>query len=135
MTTFDYNYTQKWQNCQEEFGKWLERFSWDWWCTLTFRFEVPHPLNAKKYFLKWINCLGKDICYFMAVESFKSGFGTHIHSLLGNVDSKYSYVEAGQKWWERYGYIKIEKYCQGLGANYYLTKYIVKELCDWDIKV
>ena len=30
---------------------------------------------------------------------------------------------------------QVEKYDQGKGANYYLTKYVTKELCDWGIKI
>jgi hypothetical protein len=39
-----------------------------------------------------------------------------------------------EKWFNRYGRALIEIYDEKKGGNYYLSKYITKELCDWDIE-
>lgn len=156
----DYN-TRK--QISQEMSEWLNKFNWDWYCTLTFRFQVKDPINAKKYFHRFLasmswewfqkvnqatklsnknkeyfilryNLMDNDISYFVAVERFKGNFGTHLHCLLSGVND-IKYVDAGQIWFQKYGFATIEKYLSELGANYYLTKYITKELCDWDIYI
>jgi len=122
----------------ESMGDWLSTFQWDWWATFTFRFEVPDAIKAKLYFARFQKQLVKKIhhgfYYFLAVERFKSGLSTHLHCLLSNIDDV-AYVTVGQAWFKRYGYAKIEKYDPGLGAAHYLTKYVTKEICDWDVSL
>jgi len=53
----------------------------------------------------------------------------HIHALVGGLDSL-RYGEVGRFMFERYGYTRILEYDPALGATYYLTKYVTKELGD-----
>lgn len=126
----------------EAMGSWLSEFNWDWYATLTFKFEVPNPINAKRYFARWLKdvdkYLGRDSGAFLAVERFKHNFGTHLHTLVrvGLNDSLFNQevfiLPMWDKWFKRYGRAKIEKYDPNLGAGYYVGKYISKELCDFD---
>lgn len=134
------DYSVKKYICQE-LGKWLNGFEWTWYATLTFRFEVKDPINAKKYFIKWIrlikNDIVDDICYFVAVERFRGNFGTHLHSLIWvghQEDGKNRLIlPYWSIWFEKYGRAKIELYDKNKGAGYYLSKYVTKEICDYDV--
>jgi len=68
------------------------------------------------------------------VERFKHGDFTHVHALLNGLDGL-SYRQIGETWRQRYGREKVEGYEAGKGANFYLTKYLLKEVCDWDLHI
>jgi hypothetical protein len=72
--------------------------------------------------------------YFLAVERFRHGDFTHIHVLLNGLDGL-TYRQVGEPWFNRFGRVQIEGYDPTKGANYYLTKYVLKECCDWDVKI
>lgn len=76
----------------------------------------------------------REIEYFLAVERFHHGDFTHCHALINGVDGL-TYRQVGETWRKRYGREQVERYDQGKGANYYLTKYVVKDVCDWDLYV
>jgi hypothetical protein len=117
---------------KEKLGEWLHNFEWDIWCTFTFRFAVKNPFNAKKYFERFNKNLNRNISYFIGIENFKTSDNVHIHALLEGVKD-ITYVQLGQIWYKPYGYAYIRKYDPKLGASYYITKYVTKEFCDWDI--
>jgi len=118
-------------------GEWLNSYPWDMWATFTFRYNVKDTINAKKYFKRFVADVffkqGRNISYFAGVEYHKNG-GTHIHALLGRT-SGCRYKDIGQLWFKRYGYAYVEQYRPALGARYYLTKYIAKDLSDYDINM
>jgi len=103
-------------------------------------------MKTKSYFRSWISKdvqphVAEKVGYFMAVERFKHGYNTHIHSVIrvGKENSifgeKNIYIYPfWQKWFERYGRARIEIYDERKGARYYLSKYITKEICDWEIE-
>ncbi len=122
---------------RDELSGWLQSFPWDFWFTGTFRPEmnVKDTYRAKKYFESFVREIKKvttGVDYFMAVERFKDGEFTHIHALLNGVKDL-RYLEVWEKWFKRYGRALVEGYDPKKGAAHYLTKYVVKELCDWDI--
>jgi hypothetical protein len=119
----------------------VNKFAWDIWMTGTFLPDQAYrdTIKTKKAFSKFVEDLTKnfnktDIEYFMAVERFKSGDFTHIHALLNGLEGL-SYQQIGETWRDRYGREKVEGYQKDKGANYYLTKYCVKDLCDWDLRI
>jgi len=125
-------------------ASWLNNYSWSWFATLTFRFEVSDPLNAKKYFRRWIvkdvqTRVSVPVRYFVAVERFRHNLGTHLHSLIwvGVEHTLFGVKNVlimphWRAWVSRYGAARILLYDRRLGARYYLGKYITKEICDWD---
>jgi len=125
------------------FAEWLDNYRWDWWATLTFRFVVKDTIKTKQYYRNWIQkdvqpFVSEKIGYFLAVERFGDGINTHIHSVIRvgketNGENIYIYP-FWRKWFERYGRARIEVYDERKGGNYYLSKYISKEICDWDIE-
>lgn len=123
---------------RNEMSKWLNKIDWEIWFTGTFQPERSYrdTIKTKKAFNRFIELMSKKydkhgIEYFMAVERFKSGGFTHCHSLLKGLDGV-SYQQIGEAWRHFYGRESVEQYDPKKGANFYLTKYITNELCDWD---
>lgn len=120
-------------------AEWIGGHEWDVWLTGTFQPDKSYKdtINTKRAFGRFINDLqvkyNKDVGYFMAVERFKDGQFTHVHAVL-SCTGDLRYKQIGETWRERYGRESVERYEKGRGANYYVTKYISKELCDWDFK-
>jgi hypothetical protein len=141
-----YNLKRSNVKIREVFARWINQYTWNWWATLTFRFAVRNTITAKKYFHTWISRdvmpNVSNVAYFMVVEMFSDGEAYHIHSVLKvelhqkNLFYKNPYIYPFWcKWKNRYGAARIEVFDQrkGLDASYYISKYIVKEICDWDI--
>jgi hypothetical protein len=96
-------------------------------------------IKAKRAYERWIAYIGKlyglhKIEYFLAVERFHDGYFLHTHSLVNGLDGL-TYRQIGESWRTLYGREKIEGYQKDKGANFYLTKYVTKDLCDWDLKI
>lgn len=120
---------------------WVNQFDWEIWMTGTFLPDQSYrdTIKTKKAFHRFVGDLTKnfnkiDIEYFMAVERFTSGDFTHIHALLNGLEGL-SYRQIGETWRDRFGREKVEGYQKDKGANYYLTKYVTKDLCDWDLRI
>lgn len=75
-------------------GAFLSRYTWDWFCTFTFR-AATHPEAAFKYFRVWLSALnrtahgvrwykrGLSVYWCLAYERHQSG-ALHMHALIGN---------------------------------------------------
>lgn len=116
-------------------------YDWEYWFTGTFKPQKSYKdtINTKKAFNRFLEKLSEEnelqnITYFMAVERFKNGDYTHVHALLSGLNNL-PYRTIGGTWRSLYGREKVEGYQKDKGANYYLTKYVTKELCDWDLKI
>ena len=132
------NHTRERQNCQvnfsdyrEKVAEWLNGFNWDWWATFTFRYECS-PHSAKKSFIRFFNPARVD--YFYASEWCKGHYGVHIHALMGNTYGMRR-LTAMDNWFKRYGIARIFPYDTTKGARYYVCKYIVKRVADWDMRI
>lgn len=121
--------TQK-QNLSSAFGDWLNKYSWDWWATFTFK-KDKSPYGAKKAFLRFVKDIKKDVYFFLVIEWHKWRGSVHCHSLIGNV-SGIRRLTIMDKWYDIYGIARILPYNKNLGARYYLSKYLIKEMADWD---
>ena len=126
---------------RNEFAEWLDGYRWQYWVTGTFRPEmgIDSTDKARKCFDRYLKDVGgkkqtRTVDYFMAVEWNKGKEFTHIHSLINGIRGKDT-REMWSRWFNRYGRAVIETYEPGKGANHYLTKYCLKELCDWDIRI
>ena len=112
------------------FGEWLNEFKWDWWATFTFKRDTS-PYRAKKSFLRFIRGVNRHAYYFIAIEWHHYRESVHIHALVGNVPEVRRLTEM-DRWFATYGISRIWPYNRNLGARYYLSKYLTKELTDWD---
>jgi len=113
---------------------------WQWFVTLTYRdpdgyspsWTRPGWTYAKRSWaelcervrpavgeLQWVRCF----------ELQRDRGVPHIHALVGGLDAT-RYSEVATWFWERYGYNRFLAYNPELGAGYYLSKYVTKELGD-----
>lgn len=126
---------------REEFSSWLDNYQWQFWFTGTFRAEMTVNTvdKCRRCFGHYLKKVGGrkaegKIDYFMAIEWNKAKVFTHVHSLISGVVGK-DEKDLWEKWFYPYGRAVVERYEKGLGANHYLTKYCLKELCDWDLRI
>ena len=86
---------------QAAYAGFLSRYSWDWFCTFTFRCAT-HPEAARKYFGLWVSLLnrhlfgtnwyrkGKSVFWVLAYERHQSG-ALHMHALVSHPVSDLNY--------------------------------------------
>lgn len=129
------------QLLRDSLATWMNKFEWEFWMTGTFLPDQSYrdTIKTKRAFERFIADLRKNfgknsIEYFMAVERFRSGDFTHVHALLNGLQGL-TYREIGETWRKRFGREQIEGYDPLKGANYYLTKYVTKEICDWGLLI
>jgi len=84
--------------------------SWDRFC------ERVRPAVGE---LVWVRCF----------EMQRERGVPHIHALVAGLDSL-SYSPVARWYWATYGYSRILEYDSRLGAGYYLSKYLAKDLSD-----
>lgn len=119
-------------------GEWLaEGWEWDWFSTHTFsdpkgegtHTSVGWSLSDRR-FREWADSLaqkvgmGPEVYWVRAREPHKLRASTHFHALVGGV-GKLRRDEAWGEWFRRNGQARIEP-VNGLGAGYYVSKYILK---------
>lgn len=143
------NYSRKVQQrkerriLREDFAEWLNQYPWDWFLTATFEGEFS-PSAARRAVLRYFNEL-EDLFsipiprfwvqeYGQVIE-----FGPHYHAFVTGVDSIQDSARFAWKLWTRsrgHGRFETKPYNPKLGADYYLTKYVVKEEFahgDWGV--
>lgn len=121
----------------EAYGSLIDRYSWDWFATLTFREEV-HPEVAHKCFMRWTHGLNRNIfgvrywkrpadgvTWARGLEYQKRGV-IHYHALIGRVPGDVRRLDYMDAWDELAGYARIEPYDATKGARFYLGKYVLK---------
>ena len=138
MLQINYNDNLKLRNSMAD---WVNQFDWEIWMTGTFLPDQAYrdTIKTKKAFTRFIGDLTDnfnktDIEYFLAIERFHNSDDCHCHTLLNGLEGL-TYRQIGETWRDRFGREKVERYQKDLGANYYLTKYVTKELCDWDLRI
>lgn len=135
---------QRWKNrlaVRESLAEWADKYEWQMWMTGTFKPDQAYrdAIKTKRAFERFIERLSKEygkdsIEFFMVVERFKLGDFTHIHSLMNGLEGL-TYNQVRDFWESMFGRGKVEGYIKEKGANFYLTKYILKDTCDWGLKI
>lgn len=108
----------------------LNRYEWSWFTTLTFR-DLPKTYTAINRTKKWLKAIKKaerrPLSYFMCMEWTRIQNRPHTHLLMGGLEDI-----RRDKWWSTwytwYGRARILPYDSRLGAGYYLTKYVIKDI-------
>ncbi len=134
----------------QTWGDWLSEHEWDHWATLTFRprrqrpepglgpareisLVGPSPDYAHRAFARWIVDLsrraGKQVRWFRGDE-IGAYDRLHLHTLLGGTEVL-SVETIRLSWLD--GYAHVDVYRRDLGAAHYCSKYIGRELVDYDI--
>ena len=121
------------QQIKTAWGDFLGEQPWAHFATLTFRIESS-PDYAVREFKRFVRRVEKEAerpTYWFYGSEYGSRLGRlHMHALLGNSDrlSKGQLTEA----WSS-GFSKFIDYDPAKGASYYVAKYIVKDLADYDV--
>lgn len=85
--------------------------------------------NAKRYFESWMHKYYKEYSWFYCVEPNPSRAGHHVHALLTSpTGEKCSHTALGTKWWDRYGWNKVEDIKSNKDVTGYCTKHVVRYL-------
>lgn len=124
---------QQRKQLHEGWTQWLEGLPWDHYATLTFK-RSSGPDFAQRVFAGWIRRLeleaGMPLLWFVGFENGHLLGRLHIHSLVGNTRDV-SIAFLAKEW--RHGFSRIERYDPNRGAAHYVSKYVTKDLLDFDI--
>jgi len=117
----------------DSWAEWLDEIPWDHYVTLTFR-RNSGPDRARRTFTAWIRCLEQEaempLFWFVGFEDGPLNGRLHMHCLVGNTrDLPANYI--AKKW--KHGFSRIDLYEKDRGATHYITKYVVKEMFDYDV--
>ena len=121
-------------------SEWLDPIEWDFYLTGTFGDKgTCHPtkdiFTAKRRFDRFLDEFPKaDFKYFYACEPHRTKF-LHIHSLL-KLETLVmpSDEDIWKVWFEKLGRCTVSVYEKDRGVRYYLTKYVTKDLFDYQVK-
>lgn len=117
----------------------LNRWRFNWFCTLTFR-DHTHPEAALKRFSVWISKIneelygkryykrGQSIYWVNAIEFQKRGV-IHFHALLGapeNLNHKVRRLKFMDIWYDLAGIARIEEIEDDEAVYKYVSKYVAK---------
>jgi hypothetical protein len=123
---------------KDELVQMLMKYDWSFYLTGTFRDgkEKKNFFTVKRRFYRFLNqvrkeCGANSTNFFFAIEPHRTGL-YHIHVLLGNMVGVCKFC-LWLKWFNEYGRCSISDYDPELGAGYYLTKYVTKGFCDWEM--
>lgn len=117
-------------------SEYLSMYPWGYFLTQTFRNQTKSVKVAKQnfyYFLHEVRRQGKakSASFMLAVEYHKSGF-LHNHALIESIEG----VDCPMMWRiskEMYGRASVYEYEPEKGANYYITKYMLKSYMDYEL--
>lgn len=126
----------------QAWGKWLSTLAeWDWFVTLTMRDIIPDVRfpgwtrpglrTARRMWSEFVNysagCLDL-LKWCEIVEISKWRDVPHIHAL---VEKPGIDIDSARAWaWKNWGFNRIVQYDPKMGAGFYISKYLVKEISD-----
>jgi len=114
-------------------GEFLEGLPWDHYTTLTFGIKSG-PDFARRAFGAWVRRLEREagipLLWFVGFEDGRLLGRLHLHALLGNT---YDLTPGFMKTLWSSGFSRIVPFQPKLGAAYYVTKYVTKDLLDYDV--
>ena len=116
-----------------EYGKFLNTQDWDYFTTLTYKWDVKQKQN-RTYMDRLVDNIkmtGLSFSMFWVSEWHRSGTSTHNHLLvkgdiITSIDQYWSKNNLGSKKYNQHIVYERDK-----GASFYLTKYIDKNV-DYD---
>jgi hypothetical protein len=133
-------------------GDWLEdlgkEWPWDWFGTFTFSNPSVTSAAAHYFFHRFIRMAAQtgvaQPYAFRADEYGPRGGRLHLHALIGNVShlQRFCGVRLPPHSWGKLccwvhrwpcGYARILAYDASQGARYYVSKYVMKALGDWEL--
>jgi len=114
-----------------DYGKWLEQYDWDYFCTFTTPYELTLKSSRRMMdFLALKFLLGPESKMFWAAEKFDVKEGYHIHALIQSMMKQHMISDRYKELY--HGRPRVLKYDSNKGGNYYFSKYITKQIIDYD---
>lgn len=116
---------------REMLADFLDTVGWDYFCTFTTR--KPISLKSARKIATRVHSFLPDSDFFWAAEPFETREGFHFHALM---NTRMHPMEIFQWYQPRYGRCQIIHNIDPVtrkNASYYLTKYIVKGIADYDL--
>ena len=109
----------------QEYLRWLETYSWDWFATLKVTSGIPSKRRAEQLFDTWISSLreaagDEGFRWFKVSESRPDGSNLHHHVLVGGLSSPRQLWQ--RRWSERGGDAVITTYDPDKEGILYLLK-------------
>jgi hypothetical protein len=121
-------------------GNWLNEREWHLWTTLSTGYELTLP-GARRSIIRFHDRVSKtNPCQvFWASEKFDVKDGFHLHTLWkfqNKIYDKETYRQFVKDWRTisntKSANIYSEKYKKDMGAHKYISKYITKQITDYD---
>ena len=121
----------------DAWASFLDRWTWSWFTTNTFREEV-HPEAAGKAWDRWIHQLNREIfgvrywkrpgdgVIWARGQEYQRRGVIHFHALIGRIPNNVRRLDWMDLWDDLAGFARIEAYDPTKGARYYLGKYVLK---------
>jgi|TARA_B100000768_G_scaffold63272_1_gene61239 hypothetical protein len=129
-------YTENTSQLVQTWGNWLNETSWDYFTTITYKHNIK-PRRNERIMFDLENSLKshlKNFKMFWVMEHTSNNYQTHNHLLIkgnGVKEEVNSYLKKKRLVDERF--VKHMKYEKGLGASFYVSKYIKSESIKYDI--
>ncbi len=128
------------------YADFLNTMTWDCFCTLSTKYSLTmnQARRAADRLHSFLNTKYGNARIFWVAEPFDSRVGYHIHALVSISPSSIvkDIAEVIKKAWQvvtkggngkSYNNTVIRPYDSNLGANYYVSKYMLKNNADYDI--
>jgi hypothetical protein len=126
---------------RQTWGEWLgELAEWDWFVTMTLRnpqgvptWDKPGFATAKRAwgeFTKQAKPALGELTWVRMFEIQPWRGVPHIHALVADVDQSVRRMDLVDWAWDRWGIARVLGYEHQLGARFYLTKYVTKQIAD-----
>jgi hypothetical protein len=109
-----------------DYQKWLQRFDFQWFATLTFR-QRPSLSKAKSLRGIWIRELRQRngtpaFIWFCVTEFGVTRDNLHFHVLIGGLNDRSSRLPAIRLWWKLAGAAQIPYFKKGKAGIPYILK-------------
>lgn len=118
---------------REAWGAWLQPVPWTHFATLTAR-QVCSEEALMKECARWVRRLERRtqrrVNFFIAAERGAAGL-IHAHALIIAPGASSGAVRSAWK----AGYTAVQEYDPSLGATYYVTKEMARNVVDFDLRL
>ena len=120
-------YTTQSKQLVKEWGSWLESIHWDYFSTITYRFDISSRRNETVMFglEKYLSRYLPHYMVFWVMEQTFNNHHTHNHLLIQGsqtLDGINTFLSERNLVDKRF--VKHEKYYKAKGASFYVSKYI-----------
>jgi hypothetical protein len=131
-----------------EYGNWLNTMDWNCFCTLSTSYflTMKQARRAADRLHSFLNTNYGNAKIFWVAEPFDSNVGCHVHALVSFNSSSVikDMVSIIKRAWQvvtkgnrgkKHNHTVIRPYESSLGANFYVSKYMLRNNSDYDILV